>query len=296
MTMQSKTKKAIEAEWSGTGFGATIGYDYLAWKYFGFTIGASVKVVGTKIVGITDINGEFKLECATGCSIEISYVGYEKQSLKAQPAMKIKLSENAVKLQETIVVGIGYGSVRKADLTGAITSVSAKDFKKGVVTSSEQLLQGKVAGLSLVQGSGDPAAGSSMKLRGGTSLSAGNSPLVVVDGIPGVDINSVQPSEIVSMDVLKDASASAIYGSRGANGVIIVTTNRTSTTEIKTVTYNGYLGVGSVAKHVDLLSASQWRGYVRDNNLLSAIDFGANTDWQKELEQTGISQSHNLFF
>jgi iron complex outermembrane receptor protein len=259
-------------------------------------IGASVKVVGTKIVGITDINGEFKLECATGCSIEISYVGYEKQSLKAQPAMKIKLSENAVKLQETIVVGIGYGSVRKADLTGAITSVSAKDFKKGVVTSSEQLLQGKVAGLSLVQGSGDPAAGSSMKLRGGTSLSAGNSPLVVVDGIPGVDINSVQPSEIVSMDVLKDASASAIYGSRGANGVIIVTTNRTSTTEIKTVAYNGYLGVGSVAKHVDLLSASQWRGYVRDNNLLSAIDFGADTDWQKELEQTGISQSHNLFF
>ena len=259
-------------------------------------IGASVKVSGTKIAVITDINGSFKLECTTGSALEVSYIGFETQKVKAQPVLKVILSENSVKLQEAVVVGIGYGSVRKSDLTGAITTISAKDFKKGVVTSAEQLLQGKVAGLSLVQGSGDPAAGASMKLRGGTSLSAGNSPLVVVDGISGVDFNSVQPSEIVSIDVLKDASASAIYGSRGANGVIIVTTNRTTTTEIKSVSYSGYMGVASVAKHVDMLSASQWRGYVRDNNILNATDFGANTDWQKELEQTGISQSHNLYF
>ena len=260
-------------------------------------IGASIKVSGTKIATITDINGEFKLECVAGSTLEVSYIGYSPQKVKAQEKVKIQLNLSSVTLQETVVVGIGYGSIRKADLTGAITSVSAKDLKQGTVTSAEQLLQGKVAGLSVVQGSGDPASGASMKLRGGTSLSAGNSPLVVVDGIPGVDMNSVQPSEIVSIDVLKDASASAIYGSRGANGVIIITTNRSGgTTEVKSMSYNGYVGVSNVAKHMDLLSANQWRNYVRTNNILNAIDYGANTDWQKALERTAISQQHNLFF
>ena len=260
-------------------------------------IGVNVKVSGSKLGTITDMNGAFSLSCEKGSILEISYIGYESQKVKAQAILQIKMLENAIALQEAVVVGIGYGSMRKSDLTGAITSVNQKDMKKGVVTSAEQLLQGKVAGLSVVQGSGDPASGSSMKLRGGTSLSAGNSPLVVVDGIPGVDFNSVQPSEIISVDVLKDASSSAIYGSRGANGVIIVTTNRgASNTEVKSVSYNGYVGVGNVAKHMDLLSGNQWRGYVRDNNILTAIDFGANTDWQRELEQTAISQSHNIYF
>ena len=260
-------------------------------------IGASIKVTGTKIAAITDFNGEFKFECPAGSTLEVSYIGYSSQKVKAQEKAKVQLSQSSITLQETVVVGIGYGSVRKADLTGAITSVSAKDLKQGVVTSAEQLLQGKVAGLSVVQGSGDPAAGASMKLRGGTSLSAGNSPLVVVDGIPGVDMNSVQPSEIVSIDVLKDASAAAIYGSRGANGVIIITTNRSGgTTEVKSMSYSGYVGVSNVAKHMDLLSANQWRDYVRTNNVLNAVDYGANTDWQKSLERTAISQQHNLFF
>lgn len=260
-------------------------------------IGASIKVIGTKIATITDLNGAFKLECPEGSMLEISYIGYTILKIKATVIVKAQLVPNAVTLQEAVVVGIGYGNVRKSDLTGAITSVSAKDLKKGVVTSAEQLLQGKVAGLSVVQGSGDPAAGASMKLRGGTSLSASNSPLVVVDGIPGVDMNSVQPSEIVSVDVLKDASAAAIYGSRGANGVIIITTNRSAgTTEVKSMSYNGYVGVANVAKHLDVLSANQWRGYVRDNNVLNAIDYGANTDWQKALERTAISHQHNLLF
>ena len=260
-------------------------------------IGASIKVAGTKIAAITDINGEFKFGCPAGSTLEVSYIGYSSQKVKAQEKVKVQLSQSSVTLQETVVVGIGYGSIRKADLTGAITSVSAKDLKQGVVTSAEQLLQGKVAGLSVVQGSGDPAAGASMKLRGGTSLSAGNSPLVVVDGIPGVDMNSVQPSEIVSVDVLKDASAAAIYGSRGANGVIIITTNRSGgTAEVKSMSYSGYMGVSNVAKHMDLLSANQWRDYVRTNNVLNAVDYGANTDWQKSLERTAISQQHNLFF
>lgn len=259
-------------------------------------IGATVKVVGTKIATVTDISGSFTVNCEVGKTLEISFIGYETQKVKAQSSMKIQLTDNAISLQETVIVGIGYGSMRKSDLTGSITSVSQKDFKKGIITSTEQLLQGKVAGLSVVQGSGDPSVGSTIKLRGGTSLSAANSPLIVVDGIPGVDFNTVQPSEILSIDVLKDASASAIYGSRGANGVIIVTTNRTTTTESKSITYNGYVGVSSVAKHMDLLSANQWRAYVRDNNVQNAIDYGGNTDWQKELEQTAISQSHNLYF
>ena len=205
------------------------------------------------------------------------------------------MQEDAIALEETVIVGVGYGTMRKSDLTGAITSVNAKDMKQGIITSAEQLLQGKVAGLSVVQSSGAPEAGASIRLRGGTSLSASNGPLVVVDGIPGVDFNSVQPSEIVSIDVLKDASAAAIYGSRGANGVIIVTTNRAaSDTEQKSIQYNGYVAIGQVAKHMDLLSADQWRAYVRENNVGQAIDYGADTDWQKELERTAISHSNNV--
>ena len=190
-----------------------------------------------------------------------------------------------------------YGTMRKNDLTGSIASVNAKDLKHGVITSAEQMLQGKVAGLSVVQASGSPENGASIRLRGGTSLSASNSPLIVVDGIPGVDMNSVQPSEIQSIDVLKDASAAAIYGSRGANGVIIVTTNRQSSdAESINVQYNGYVAVASQAKYLDILSANQWRGFVRENNILDALDYGADTDWQKELTRTAISHSHNILF
>lgn len=217
--------------------------------------------------------------------------------MKAGKDIKVVLEEDAKMLAETVVVGVGYGTMRKNDLTGSIASVNAKDLKHGVITSAEQMLQGKVAGLSVVQASGSPENGASIRLRGGTSLSASNSPLIVVDGIPGVDMNSVQPSEIQSIDVLKDASAAAIYGSRGANGVIIVTTNRQSSdAESINVQYNGYVAVASQAKYLDILSANQWRGFVRENNILDAQDYGADTDWQKELTRTAISHSHNILF
>ncbi len=260
-------------------------------------IGVNVRVIGENTGTSTDIDGKFSLNCPPERTLEISYIGYITQQLPAQQNMRIVMQEDAILLQETVVVGVGYGTMRRSDLTGAIASVSKDDFKQGVVTSAEQLLQGKVAGLSVVQGSGDPSSGATVRLRGGTSLSAGNSPLVVIDGIPGVDINTVQPSEIVSIDILKDASASAIYGSRGANGVIIVTTNRSaSDTERSSIDYNGYVAVGTVAKNMDLLSADQWRGYVRENNITNAIDYGGNTDWQEELQRTAITHSHNLFF
>lgn len=244
---------------------------------------------------VTDINGNFALKVPQGAIIRISYVGCDTQELPAKSPLDVVLRENSMMLQEAVVVGVGYGTMRKSDLTGAITSVNAKDLKQGLVTSAEQLLQGKIAGLSVTQASSDPTTGSSLRLRGGTSLSASNSPLIVVDGIPGVDFNSVQPNEILSIDVLKDASAAAIYGSRGANGVIIVTTSRATESEASKMGYNGWVSVGKAAKNIDMLSSNQWRQYVRENELLDAIDYGADTDWIKELEQTAVSHSHNFY-
>ncbi|MBN1925593.1 MAG: SusC/RagA family TonB-linked outer membrane protein, partial [Prolixibacteraceae bacterium] len=258
--------------------------------------GATILVKGTTNGVISDAEGNFEITTSEGNTLVISYIGYKTQevAVSSSDLGTIKLREDFVTLNETVVVGVGYGTMRKSDLTGAIESVNAEEMKKGVISSTEQLLQGKVAGLTVIQGSGDPASGASLRLRGGTSLSASNGPLIVVDGIPGVDFNTVHPSEIVSIDVLKDASASAIYGSRGANGVIIVTTNRAS--QGKTMQYQGYVAVGQTSRHVDVLSADQWRAWVRENEIVEAIDYGGNTDWQKELEQTAITHSHVITF
>lgn len=258
--------------------------------------GATIVIRGTTSGVITDIDGKFELPCNTGSTLSISFVGYKNEVITVNTSNlgTIVLMEDFVTLNEAVVVGVGYGTMRKSDLTGAITSVNSDELKKGIISSTEQLLQGKVAGLTVIQGSGDPASGASLRLRGGTSLSASNGPLIVVDGIPGVDFNTVHPSEIISIDVLKDASASAIYGSRGANGVIIVTTNRA--TKGKSMQYQGYVALGTVSNHIDMLSANQWRAWVRENESTSAIDYGGNTDWQKELEQTAITQSHVVTF
>ncbi|NMA67048.1 MAG: SusC/RagA family TonB-linked outer membrane protein, partial [Clostridiaceae bacterium] len=251
-------------------------------------IGVSVVVDGTTNGTITDYDGNFTLSCSQGDNLQISYVGYKSQNVKATANMKVVLQEDAQVLADFEVVAVGYGSIRKSDLTGAITSVSSDNMKKGMVTSSEQLLQGRVAGLTVVQGSGDPTKGSSLRLRGGSSLSGENAPLVVVDGIANVDMNTVQPSDIVSVDILKDASAAAIYGSRGANGVIIVTTNRKDT-ESSSASYAGYVGVGQAANKLKLANASDWIADSRN-------DYGANTDWQDEITRTAISHSHALTF
>jgi iron complex outermembrane receptor protein len=256
--------------------------------------GATVVVEGTTTGVLTDIDGKFTINVNQGGAIVVSFIGYknERRIISNSEPVLITLNEDMITLGETVVVGIGYGTMRKSDLTGAIASVDAGSMKKGVISSTEQLLQGKVAGLTVIQGSGDPTMGASLRLRGGTSLSASNGPLVVVDGIPGVDFNNIHPSEIVSIDVLKDASAAAIYGSRGANGVIIVTTNRAN--KGKMTQYQGYVAIGQVSRHLDLLSADQWRAYVRENNVKGAVDYGGNTNWQAELEQTSISHSHTV--
>lgn len=259
-------------------------------------LGASVYVEGTSQGTTTDFDGNFAIEVSKGRTLVVSYVGFETQNIIVNDnitlPLKIDLIADASKLDEVVLVSVGYGSVRKSDLTGSISSISSDDLRKGVISSTEQVLQGKIAGLSVVQGSGDPASGASLRLRGGTSLTASNNPLIVVDGIPGVDINTVQPSDIISIDVLKDASATAIYGSRGANGVIIVTTSREG--DFGEISYSSFVAVGQVTRRLDMLSGNQWRGYVRDNNVTGAVDYGANTDWPKQLEQTSISQSHNI--
>jgi iron complex outermembrane receptor protein len=257
--------------------------------------GASIIEVGTKNGTTTDFDGKFSLQVAVGGAIEVSFIGATTQKVQITATtsnLDVRLQNDGYALAEVQVVSVGYGKVKKSDLTGAISTVGADDLVKGTISSTEQVLQGKVAGLNVIRPSGDPAAGSTLRLRGGTSLTASNSPLIVVDGIAGVDINVVQPSDIKTVDVLKDASATAIYGSRGANGVIIITTK--SGTKGVSVVYNGLSSIGYVTDNLDLLSANQWRGYMRETGNLDAIDYGGNTNWQKAIEQTAVSHSHTL--
>lgn len=257
--------------------------------------GVNVLELGTTNAVSTDENGKYVIEVKTGSTLVISSIGFTTQNVVVDAStstLNINLEESAIMLEGVEVVSVGYGTMRKSDLTGAISSVKGEDLVKGVITSTEQALQGKVAGLTVTQSTGDPASGATLRLRGGTSLTASNSPLIVVDGIAGVDINVVQPSDIKSVDVLKDASATAIYGSRGANGVIIITTK--NGLKSTSMVYNGYTGISEASNNLDLLSADQWRGYVRANNLVDAVDYGGNTNWQKELQQSGFTQSHNL--
>lgn len=258
--------------------------------------GANILEAGTSNAVATDENGKFVIEVKTGSSLVISSMGFTTQTIAVDASttvLDIRLAEDTIMLQGVELVAVGYGTMRKSDLTGAISTVKGDDLVKGVITSTEQALQGKVAGLTVSQSTGDPSSGATMRLRGGTSLTASNNPLIVVDGIAGVDINIVQPSDIKSVDVLKDASATAIYGSRGANGVIIITTKR-GTTGATSFVYNGFTGLSKASNNLDLLSADQWRGYVRENNLTDAVDYGGNTNWQKELQQTAFTQSHNI--
>lgn len=257
--------------------------------------GVTVLESGTTNSTATDDEGKFVIQATPGNSIMLSFIGFKTVTIPVEAAtttVNVTLEEDATMLEGIELVAVGYGTMRKSDLTGAISTVTAENLAKGTLPSTELVLQGKVAGLTVIRGTGDPASGGSLRLRGGTSLTASNSPLVVVDGIAGVDINIVQPQDIKSIDVLKDASATAIYGSRGANGVIIITTK--SGNKAFSVNYSGFTGIAQAANNLDLLSANQWRAYVRDNNLTDAVDYGGSTDWQDELQQTAFSQSHSI--
>jgi TonB-linked SusC/RagA family outer membrane protein len=259
--------------------------------------GVTVVVKGTSNGTATDADGAFSLNVPeTAGTLVFSFIGYTSKEVPFTGAgnFNVTMLEDAKALEEVVVVG--YGTQRKQDLTGAVTSISPKEFNKGVVATPDQLLVGKVAGLTINRNSGDPTGGATMQMRGPSSLTAGSAPFYVIDGVPGVSIDLVAPDDIVSIDVLKDASATAIYGSRAANGVIMVTTKRGKSGK-PTLSYSGYAALESVSNRVEVLSAGEYRKFLADNSLAVAeSEDGYSTDWQDQLFRKGISHNHNLSF
>ena len=263
-------------------------------------IAASVMVKGLRNVGVvTDADGKYVLslepqQVASGKSLEFACLGMKTVTMKMpkqSETINVVLENDAATLQDIVV--IGYGAVKKKDLTGSVVNITEKQFNKGVVTSATDMIAGQVAGLVVTKAGGDPTTGATMRLRGTTSLKGDNGPLVVIDGVPGSSLNLVSPEDIASISVLKDASAAAIYGARSANGVIIITTKKGEEGKA-TVSYNGYYAVEKAARLLDLMTAKDWRKYVADNNIEAAIDYGADTDWQKTVMRLGSSQSHGV--
>ena len=253
-------------------------------------IGVSVMEVGTNNGAVTDVNGNYTLNVKPGAKLKLSYIGFTPQMVKAGSNSQIVLQEDNTALNEVVVVG--YGTMRRKDVTSSITTVKAEDLNQGVFTDPGQMLQGKVPGL-VVSSTADPNGSPTITLRGASTLRTGAmSPYYVVDGIPGVDISIVSPEDIESIDVLRDATATAIYGSKAANGVIIITTKKGSK-ERTNVTYNGYVAIDHILKKYDVCTADDLRQYAKDNNI-TLKDGGANTDWQDEVLRTGISHNHNV--
>ncbi|MBP9983312.1 MAG: SusC/RagA family TonB-linked outer membrane protein, partial [Prevotella sp.] len=248
-------------------------------------IGASVVEKGSSSNGtVTDMNGDYTLNVKRGSAVIISYVGFITQEVTKGGQLTLK--EDLKSLNEVVV--IGYGTQRKGDITSAITSVKAEDFSKGNIKDAGDLIKGKVAGLTISNGSGDPSVASSIRLRGIISLNGGNTPLVLVDGIEG-SLSTVAPEDIASVDVLKDASAAAIYGTRGAAGVIIITTKSGRRDAATTVNYSGYMSLSSFGKKLDMMDGTDVR-----NGLTEFNDKGYDTDWLDAVTRTAFTHNHNV--
>lgn len=254
--------------------------------------GVVVKVEGTKNATVTDNNGRYSVNATPSQRLEFSYLGFVSQTLNASQSGQVVLKEDNKTLGEVVVVG--YGTMRRKDVTSSITTLKEEDLNLGVLTTPGEMLQGKVPGL-VVTTTANPNGEPSITLRGASTLRTGEAmqPYYIVDGVPGVDLSLVSPDDIESIDVLRDATATAIYGSKAANGVIIVTTKKGSKGAAH-IGYRGYLAVENVSKDVDLATADDLRSYAQVNNFKLPDDQGANTDWQKEVERTGISHNHNL--
>lgn len=253
-------------------------------------IGASVKVKNTTTGTITDVDGYFTLEVPDNSVIEVAFMGFISQDIPVagKDEFKIILKEDQKLLDEVVV--IGYGTMDKKELTSAISHVSSKDFLKVGAIDPAMQIQGKVAGVSITNtGSGDPNNGASIQVRGTSSRAAGLGPLVVIDGVPGGNLHNINENDIESIDVLKDGAAAAIYGTRGSNGVILVTTKKGSTDGQVRTSYNGYVSFDVITNQLKTLSASDFR-----EKRVGGTDYGASTDWMDELTQTGIAQNHTL--
>lgn len=229
--------------------------------------------------------------------LQASFIGYNtiEESVKGRSTVEIKLSPSVVNLGE--VVAIGYGTQTRKEITGSVANITEKDFNQGVTREASDLLQGKVAGLNIASGSGDVSSSPQIRLRGTSTLQNDQGPMIVIDGIPGGDMSTVAPSDIESISVLKDASSAAIYGSRSAGGVILITTKRGSGSKTQ-VNYDGYVALSSLANKPDLLTADKWRSYaasVGQSEQAKQFDqYGASTDWFDEISRTGFSQNHSL--
>ena len=267
-------------------------------------IGATVMVEGDKSGTVTDFDGNFSLQVPSSAKkVKISYIGYIDQQVAISDNMQVKLESDSKALADVVV--IGYGTARKSDLTGSVATVKAKDFNKGLVSSPEQLINGKVSGVQIMSNSGSASAGSTIRVRGGASLNASNDPLIVLDGVPleqgGISGNSsnflsmINPSDIESMTVLKDASSTAIYGSRASNGVIIITTKKGQQGAVK-VNFNTTNSLQTRAQMVDMLSRDEFvnvinqYGSANQKSLLGT----ANTDWNDEVYRTAFGTDNNL--
>ncbi|MBD1427203.1 TonB-dependent receptor [Sphingobacterium arenae] len=255
----------------------------------------TVTVKHSQVASLSDNQGDFEIEIPPNSStLVFSLVGYLKQEimLQQQTTINVQLQSSINNLDEVVVVG--YGTQNKRLISGSISNLKEEEFNKGVNRNAVDLLRGKVAGLTITSGSGDVSKGETIRLRGTSSLTGSSAPFVVIDGVPGMNINSVAPQDIESISVLKDASAAAIYGSRSAGGVILITTKKGKANN-PIINYEGYAGVDKVSNKPKMLSADGWRQYVKDNNLnVSGLDKGANTDWFDEILRTGVSQNHSL--
>ena len=270
-------------------------------------VGVTIKEQGTTNGTLTDINGNFSLTVAGNSTLLISYIGYKAQEIPVNnlTTINVVLAVEDTRLQEVVV--IGYGTTTKKDATGSVSAVISRDFNKGSVSSPQSLIVGKVPGVSVISAGGDPTAGATIRIRGGSSMSASNDPLIVIDGVP-VDnssvsgmpntLNLLNSNDIESFTVLKDASATAIYGSRASNGVILITTKKGLLNKPLRVTYDGSVSFGTRTGQIDVLSTDEFKAQVLakypEGSAAANLLGTQNTDWQDQVYHTALSHDHNL--
>ncbi len=268
-------------------------------------IGATVRVANTQTATITDFDGNFTLKANAGADIVVSYIGYQDATAKAAPSVEIVLQEDNAVLNEVVV--IGYGQVKKSDLTGSVSALKPDSKNKGLVVNPQDMLAGKVAGVNIISNDGAPGSGAQIRIRGGSSLNASNDPLIVIDGLAmdneGVKglsnpLSMINPQDIESFNVLKDASATAIYGSRGSNGVIIITTKKGRKNTKPTISYAGSATISMRQKSLDVMNGDEYRAFIKNMYGTESIPYKAlgtaSTDWQDEIYRTAFSHDHNL--
>lgn len=266
-------------------------------------IGATVRVAGTTEGTVTDIDGNFSVNVDRNATLQISYIGYLTKNVTPQSNLVVKLEEDAAKNLSEVVV-IGYGRTKKEDLTGSVTALKPDELSKGITNNASDMLVGKIAGVDVQTAGGTPGAGAQIRIRGGASLNASNDPLYVVDGLiidnstaTGMSniLAMINPNDIETFTVLKDASATAIYGSRGSNGVIMITTKKGRTGQKPTFTYNGDITMSMIQKKYDALDGDSYRSLVKSIDGLDASKLGkANTDWQDQIFRNAISSNHSI--